>query len=83
MGQANLWELFVLLEVNKDERPREGWKVYENTPQGRKVVTTRRGKAVKFKKVRDMFEWVEENRRGYLINIAGYGYGGSLRPTKG
>jgi len=83
MGQANMWELFVLLETNESERPQEGWKVYENTPQGRKVVTTRRGKAVKFKKLKDMFEWVGENRRGYLLSIDGYGYGGLLKPIKG
>jgi hypothetical protein len=83
MGQANFWELFVLLEINEDERPREGWKVYENTPLGRKVVTTRRGKALKFSKIRDFFEWAGEHRRGYQISMDGYGYGGLLKPTKG
>lgn len=81
MGQTNIWELFVLLEVREEERPREGWKVYENTPQGRRAVTTRRGKPVKFKEIKDMLQWVGDNRRGYLISIDGYGYGGMLRPT--
>lgn len=83
MGQAHLWELFVLLEIDNDERPREGWKVYENTPQGRQVITTRRGKALKFRKIEDLFEWAKERRRGYLISMDGYGYGGLLKPTKG
>ena len=77
-AQENLWELFIRLECNEDERPKEGWKVLERTPQGLKEITSRRNKAVKFRCMKDVISWIEKNRTGYTINIACYDYGGTL-----
>ena len=82
MDHMNIWELTVKLEISEKERPREGWKVYEQTPQGEKPITSRRGRVVKFRKIKDAFRWAGENRQGYLICFDGHGYGGLLRPEK-
>ena len=81
-GQVNLWEISIRLEFNEDERPKEGWKVLERTPQGLKEITTRRNKAVKFKHIKDLFIWIKENRTGYAINVDCYDYGGTLTTTQ-
>jgi len=81
-SQANFWELFIRLEENENERPKEGWKVLERTPQGLKEITTRRHKAVKFKQIKDLFAWIKENRAGYAINVDCFNYGGRLTLRK-
>ncbi|MBU1059073.1 MAG: hypothetical protein KJ804_12240 [Proteobacteria bacterium] len=77
-SQTNFWELFIRLEFNETERPKEGWKVLERTPQGLKEITTRRNKVVKFKQIKDLFAWIKENRTGYAINVDCFDYGGRL-----
>ena len=77
-SQGNLWELFVKLETNEFERPREGWKVMERTPQGLEVIKTQRGRAVKYKYIKDMIAWIRENRAGYVVNVDCGDYGGRL-----
>ena len=77
-SQGNLWELFVTLETNEFERPREGWKVMERTPQGLEPIRTQRGRAVKYKYIKDMFAWIKVNRAGYVVNMDCFDYGGRL-----
>ena len=76
--QEGLWELFIRLEVNENERPKEGWKVLERTPQGLKEIMTRRNRVVKFKEIKSLFIWIKENRTGYAINLDCFEYGGKL-----
>ena len=77
-SQMNFWELFVKLEVNETERPKEGWKVLENTPQGLEEIRTQRNRPVKYRFMADLIAWIEENRKGYAINIDCLEYGGRL-----
>ena len=78
--QTPLFLVVLTFEDNEDERPKEGWKIYDMTPSGKKPATTRRGRVVKFKRLKEMFSWLQENRNGYFVQFDGLGYKGELQP---
>ena len=77
-SQTSFWELYIRLEINEKERPKEGWKVLERTPQGLEEVRTKRNRPVKYRFFADLLNWVEANRKGYAINVDCLEYGGRL-----
>lgn len=66
---AELFQIRVVFDRDKQLRPRSAWIVQDNTPDGWQPVMSARGRVRRFSTVEMALFWCREHRKGYTVHL--------------
>lgn len=73
-----LFSLVCTYSNELNERPKQGYKLYQYTPEGLKIVVSRRNKPLKWQSLEKVLQFTYANFKGYSVQLKVFGYEGEL-----